>query len=82
MFRALHNAMRMVLSGILSPRSYLDTDCLVTISFIITQSCCMDKPRIRRALRSRLENISFSSIINHLFYRLTKISKINGEVNP
>ena len=81
MFRALHNAMRMVLSGILSPRSYLDTDCLVIISFIITQSCCMDKPRIRRALRSRLENISFSSIINHSFFWLTKIVKLYGVVN-
>jgi hypothetical protein len=41
----------------------------------------MDKPRIRRALRSRLENISFSSIINHLFYWLTKIAKLIEAVN-
>ena len=41
----------------------------------------MDKPRIRRALRSRLENISFSSIINLSIFWLTKIVKLYGVVN-
>jgi hypothetical protein len=56
--RALDNAIRVVLSGIIFPASYFDIDCLDTMLLASLHSASIDSPLITRACLSLTEKIS------------------------
>lgn len=65
--QGIAKAITMSLLGSITPFSYLDRVCLVIMLPIISHSCCIDNPRINRALCSLPAKLFFKSFA---FWRL------------